>query len=640
MSDIRITFPDGNERTFESGITAGEVASGISSRLGKEALAAKFNGTVVELWRPLESDGTLEILRFNDPDGAEVFRHSTAHLMAQALKRKYPKIKLGIGPPIENGFYYDVDLDESISPDDFAAIEAEMAKIVDEDHKITREELSREAALKFFGDENEDFKIELINDLPDDATISAYSQGEFTDLCRGPHVTSTKKLGKNFKLLSVAGSYWRGDEKNKMLQRIYATSFPKKSQLEEHLHRLEEAKRRDHRKLGKELDLFSVQESIGSGLILWHPKGSRIRRVMEDYWVAEHYKHGYEIVHTPHAAKLDLWNTSGHTGFYRENMFSTMELDNADYQLKPMNCPFHLMIYKNTLRSYRELPVRYAELGTVYRYERSGVLHGLMRVRGFTQDDAHIFCTPEQLTDELVNVLDLVIEILSTFGFTEYDVYLSTRPEKYVGSLDSWELATESLKVALEKRELDYTVDPGEGVFYGPKIDIKIHDTLGRSWQCSTIQVDFNLPERFEMEYVGDDGETHRPIMVHRALMGSLERFFGILIEHYGGSFPTWLAPVQVAVLPITDKHHEYANSVEQTLRKAGVRVDIDRRNEKIGFKIREKEVQKVPYMLIIGDREIENQQLSVRHHGEGDLGTFSLDDFLARVQDETENKK
>jgi len=640
MSDIRITFPDGNERTFESGITAGEIASGISSRLGKEALAAKYNGTVVELWRPLESDGTLEILRFDDPDGAEVFRHSTAHLMAQALKRKYPKIKLGIGPPIENGFYYDVDLDESISPEDFAAIEAEMAKIVDEDHEITREELSREKALTFFGDENEDFKIELINDLPEGETISAYSQGEFTDLCRGPHVTSTKKLGKNFKLLSVAGSYWRGDEKNKMLQRIYATSFPKKSQLEEHLHRLEEAKRRDHRKLGKELDLFSVQESIGSGLILWHPKGSRIRRVMEDYWVAEHYKHGYEIVHTPHAAKLDLWNTSGHTGFYRENMFSTMELDNADYQLKPMNCPFHLMIYKNSLRSYRELPVRYAELGTVYRYERSGVLHGLMRVRGFTQDDAHIFCTPEQLTDELVNVLDLVIEILSTFGFAEYDVYLSTRPEKYVGSIESWDQATESLKVALEKRELDYTVDPGEGVFYGPKIDIKIRDTLGRSWQCSTIQVDFNLPERFEMEYVGDDGETHRPIMVHRALMGSLERFFGILIEHYGGSFPTWLAPVQVAVLPITDKHHEYANSVEQALRKAGVRVDIDRRNEKIGFKIREKEVQKVPYMLIIGDREIENQQLSVRHHGEGDLGTFSLDDFLARVKDETENKK
>ncbi|MEL6821083.1 MAG: threonine--tRNA ligase, partial [Calditrichota bacterium] len=431
MSDIRITFPDGNERTFESGITAGEIASGISSRLGKEALAAKYNGVVVELWRPLESDGTLEILRFNDPDGAEVFRHSTAHLMAQALKRKYPKIKLGIGPPIENGFYYDVDLDESISPEDFAAIEAEMAKIVDEDHEITRDELSRDAALKFFADENEDFKIELINDLPDDATLSTYSQGEFTDLCRGPHVTSTKKLGKNFKLLSVAGSYWRGDENNKMLQRIYATSFPKKSQLEEHLHRLEEAKRRDHRKLGKELDLFSVQESIGSGLILWHPKGSRIRRVMEDYWVAEHYKHGYEIVHTPHAAKLDLWNTSGHTGFYRENMFSTMELDNADYQLKPMNCPFHLMIYKNSLRSYRELPVRYAELGTVYRYERSGVLHGLMRVRGFTQDDAHIFCTPEQLTDELVNVLDLVIEILSTFGFAEYDVYLSTRPEKY-----------------------------------------------------------------------------------------------------------------------------------------------------------------------------------------------------------------
>jgi len=560
--------------------------------------------------------------------------------MAQALKRKFPKAKLGIGPPIENGFYYDIDLDRSLSPEDFAALEAEMAKIVDEDHEIKREELPRDKALAFFGDQHEDLKIELINDLPEGETISAYSQGEFTDLCRGPHVTSTKKLGKNFKLLSVAGAYWRGDEKNKMLQRIYATSFTKKKDLDEHLHRLEEAKRRDHRKLGRELDLYSVQESIGNGLILWHPKGARIRRVMEDYWVAEHYKHGYEIIYTPHAAKLDLWNTSGHTGFYRENMFSTMELDNADYQLKPMNCPFHLMIYKNSLRSYRELPIRYAELGTVYRYERSGVLHGLMRVRGFTQDDAHIFCTPDQLTDELVNVLDLVIEILTTFGFSEYDIYLSTRPEKYVGSLDSWELATESLKVALEKRELDYVVDEGEGVFYGPKIDIKIRDTLGRSWQCSTIQVDFNLPERFEMEFVGDDGETHRPIMVHRALMGSLERFFGILIEHYGGSFPTWLAPIQVAVLPITDKHIDYANQVEDELRKAGVRVTIDRRNEKIGFKIRENEVQKVPYMLIIGDREVENQQISVRHHGEGDLGSMSLDAFTNRVQDETTNKK
>ncbi|HQV32131.1 MAG TPA: threonine--tRNA ligase [Calditrichia bacterium] len=607
--------------------------------MAKAALAVKFNDRVLELWRPLEADGHLQILTFDDPEGKQVFWHSTAHLMAQAIKRKYPDAQLGIGPPIDGGFYYDIELDHSLTPEDFQELEKEMAKCVDEDYPITRQVMSREDALKFFGDAHEDLKIELINDLPDAETITAYSQGEFTDLCRGPHVPSTGRLSKHFKLLNVAGAYWRGSEKNQMLQRIYATSFPKKQMLDEHLQRLEEARKRDHRRLGKELDLFAINEEIGNGLILWTPRGSRIRRAMEDFWLQEHYKHGYEIVYSPHAAKLDLWNTSGHTGFYRENMFSTMDMDEVDYQLKPMNCPFHIAIYKNHLHSYRDLPIRYAELGTVYRYERSGVLHGLMRVRGFTQDDAHIFCTPDQLTEEIVKVIDLVTFILGTFGFSEYEVYLSTRPEKYVGSPDNWERATEALQKALEVKGLAYELDPGEGVFYGPKIDIKIKDTLGRSWQCSTIQVDFNLPERFEMTYVGEDNQRHQPIMVHRALMGSLERFFGILIEHFGGAFPTWLAPVQVMVLPIADRHHDYARELEARFRKENVRVEVDLRNEKIGFKIREAQVQKVPYMLVIGDKEMENGQVAVRHREEGDRGAMDSGEFLKLLLEDIRSK-
>ena len=637
--NIVIHFPDGSEKNYPAGITGAEIAEGISQRLLKQALAVKFNGRIVEMWRLLEESGTLQILTFDDKEGREVFWHSSAHVMAQAIKRKYPNAQLGIGPPIDGGFYYDIQLDHHITPEEFVELEAEMVKVVEQDYPITRRVLERQEALQLFKSMHEDLKIELINDLPDEETITAYTQGEFTDLCRGPHVPSTGRLSKYFKLLTLAGAYWRGDERNQMLQRIYATSYPKKQMLEEHINRLEEAKKRDHRKLGKELDLFSIQESIGNGLILWHPKGARIRRVMEDFWLEEHYKHDYEIIYTPHAAKLNLWETSGHTGFYRENMFASMDLEEVEYQLKPMNCPFHLTIYKNDLRSYRDLPIRYAELGTVYRFERSGVLHGLMRVRGFTQDDAHIFCTPEQLTDEIIKAMDLVLLILRTFGFEDYEVYLSTRPEKYVGSIENWDKATEALRQALEIRKLDYEVDPGEGVFYGPKIDLKIKDVLGRSWQCSTVQVDFNLPERFELEYIGEDGKPHRPVMVHRALMGSLERFFGILIEHYAGAFPLWLAPVQAVIMPIADRHHDYAREIYQQLRRQMIRVELDNRNEKIGFKIREAEVQKVPYMLIIGDKEIEKQQIAVRHKGEGDLGAMEIASFVSRISEEIKSK-
>ncbi|RMF57394.1 MAG: threonine--tRNA ligase [Calditrichaeota bacterium] len=637
---VRLTFPDGQVKEYPAGITGNDILKEMNHSLQKEALAVKLNDRVLELWRPIEEDGEFRFLTFEDKEGREVFWHSSAHLMAQAIKRKYPQAKLGIGPPIDSGFYYDIELDHPITPEEFAELEAEMAKIVEENYPIQRKVLSRDEAIDFFKKIHEDLKIELINDFPDEDTITAYTQGEFTDLCRGPHVPSTGKLGKYFKLLSVAGAYWRGDEKNKMLQRIYGTNYPKKKLLEEHLHRIEEAKKRDHRKLGKELDLYSIQESIGNGLILWHPKGARVRRVMEDFWLDEHFKHDYQLIYTPHTAKLDLWETSGHTGFYRENMFAPMVVEDVEYQLKPMNCPFHLTIYKTHLRSYRDLPIRYAELGTVYRYERSGVLHGLMRVRGFTQDDAHIFCTPEQLTDEIVKVLDLVFYILKTFGFEEYEVYLSTRPEKYVGSLENWEAATNALQKALELKDIPFEIDPGEGVFYGPKIDIKIKDVLGRSWQCSTVQVDFNLPERFELEYIGEDGKPHRPIMIHRALMGSIERFFGILIEHYAGAFPLWLAPVQVVVLPIADRHFEFAESVYKTLKEQKIRVELDNRNEKVGFKIREAEVQKIPYMLIIGDREVENQTVSVRHKGEGDKGAMPVDEFLKQAQQEIESKK
>jgi threonyl-tRNA synthetase len=630
LSKINIKFPDNSEKQFDPNITPLEIAKSISNSLAKKAVAAKFNGVIISLTESISDSGDLQILTFNDEQGREVFWHSSAHLMAQAIKRLYPEAQLGIGPPIDDGFYYDIDLDYKISPEDFEKIENEMAKIVDENFTVVRKVLSTNEALNFFKKENELLKVELIKELKEQITV--YSQGEFTDLCRGPHVPSTGYLGKNFKLLSVAGAYWRGDEKNKMLQRIYAVNYPDKKMLKQHIRRVEEAKKRDHRKLGRELDLFSIQDEVGSGLILWHPKGALIRDIIENYWKQEHIKSGYGLVNSPHIAKLDLWKKSGHTDFYQENMFSPMDVDEVEYQIKPMNCPFHMMIYSSKIRSYRDLPIRYAELGTVYRYERSGVLHGLMRVRGFTQDDAHIYCHPDQLTDEIIGVIELNKRILEKFGFTEYDVFLSTRPEKFVGGEESWEHATEALRRALELKKVDYKIDPGEGVFYGPKIDIKIKDVLGRSWQCTTIQVDFNLPERFDLSFVDADGMRHRPITIHRALLGSLERFFGILIEHYAGNFPLWLTPVQVKVLPIADRHKEFADKVEQQLSAKGFRVESDGRNEKMGYKIREAEVNKIPYMIIIGDKELENNKISVRHKGEGDLGQMEISDFIDKL--------
>ncbi len=636
MEQIKIQFPDNSVQVLEKGVSALEIAKGISNSLAKKAVAAKLNGKIISLADPIIESGELQILTFQDDEGRDVFWHSSAHLMAQAIKRIFPEAQLGIGPPVSDGFYYDIDLERPITPDDFESIESEMAKIVEDDYKVVRAVMTPSEAVEFFKNKNEMLKIDLLREL--DGEISAYSQGEFTDLCRGPHISSTRLLGKNFKLLSVAGAYWKGDEHNKMLQRIYATNYPDKKQLKEHLFRIEEAKKRDHRKLGRELDLFSVQDEVGSGLILWHPKGSVIRHLIESYWKDEHFASGYELVYSPHIAKLNLWETSGHTGFYAENMFRPMSVDEVDYQLKPMNCPFHMMIYKTKIRSYRDLPIRYAELGTVYRYERSGVLHGLMRVRGFTQDDAHIYCHPNQLTDEILGVLDLTIKMLGKFGFNEYDVYLSTRPEKFVGSEENWEHATDALRNALDIRRIKFSVDPGEGVFYGPKIDIKIKDVLGRSWQCSTIQVDFNLPERFDLNFVDTDGISYRPITIHRALLGSLERFFGILIEQYAGNFPLWLSPVQIQLIPIADRHLDYAREIKQKMQSNKIRVELDSRNEKIGYKIREAEINKIPYMIIIGDKELDAEMISVRHKGDGDLGQMSVSDFIERVAREIDN--
>ncbi|HED09425.1 MAG TPA: threonine--tRNA ligase [Caldithrix abyssi] len=633
MENITLTFPDGSQKAFEAGVTPLDVAATISNSLKKKAVAAKWNDQVIAVNTPLNEPGKISILTFKDPEGQEVFWHSSAHLMAQAIKRLYPEAELGIGPPISDGFYYDIDLDYKLTPEDLEKIEAEMAKIVDENFEITRAVLSKEEALEFFEKKHEHLKLELIREL--DGIITAYSQGEFTDLCRGPHVPSTGKLGKNFKLLSLAGAYWKGDEHNKMLQRIYGTNYPDPKSLKAHIKRIEEAKKRDHRKLGRELELFSINESVGSGLILWHPKGAMIRNLIENYWREQHILNGYDLVYTPHVAKHHLWETSGHSGFYSENMFKPMEVDEVSYQLKPMNCPFHMQIFNSKIRSYKDLPIRFAELGTVYRYERSGVLHGLMRVRGFTQDDAHIYCHPDDLAREIGSVLDFNTKMLSKFGFTEYDIYLSTRPEKFVGSEDNWELATNALREALENNKLEYTVDPGEGVFYGPKIDIKIKDVLGRSWQCSTIQVDFNLPERFDLNFVDKDGQNYRPITIHRALLGSIERFFGILIEHYAGNFPLWLAPVQVEIITIADRHIDYAREIAAKLTRNHFRVHGDYRNEKIGYKIREAEMQKVPYMVILGDKEVEEGRISVRHKGEGDLGSMSLEDLSTRLQEE-----
>jgi threonyl-tRNA synthetase len=635
---INIKLPDGSIIHTIKGITPLDVAEKIGSNLARIALAAKFNDKLIALNENLLVDGELKIITFNDDEGRDIFWHSSAHLMAQAVKRIFPEAQLGIGPAIEDGFYYDIKLEKKLSIEDFHIIEKEMVKIVDENITIKRQELSKKEAIDLFKKKGEYLKIDLIKEL--DGVLSVYSQGEFIDLCRGPHLPTTGRIGKNFKLLSIAGAYWRGDEKNEMLQRLYATAYPEKKLLKEHLLRLEEAQKRDHRKLGKELDLYSIQDDIGGGLVLWHPKGAIVRDIIESFWKQEHSKNGYQLIFTPHIAKLDLWEKSGHTSFYRENMFTAIPVEDVNYQLKPMNCPFHLTIYNSHLRSYRDLPIRYAELGTVYRFERSGVLHGLMRVRGFTQDDAHIFCMPEQLNEEIERVLNFCIFILKTFGFKEYDVFLSTRPEKYVGTIEKWDKAESALKFALENSPIQYKIDIGEGVFYGPKIDIKIKDVLGRSWQCSTIQVDFNLPEKFNIKYVGEDGNYHQPIMIHRALFGSLERFFGILIEQYAGNFPLWLAPIQVKLLPITERQHEYACKIYNYLSAENIRSELDLRNEKIGFKIRDAEVQKVPYMVILGDKEMDNGNISVRHKGEGAIGVMAKEDFLTSIITEIKNKK
>jgi len=637
MSDIRLRLPDGSEKIYSRGISGQEVAEKIGSRLAKDALAIKIDGRLQDLNIPLENDAAVEIVTFAAKEGREVYWHSTSHLLAHAVKQLFPQARLAIGPAIDEGFYYDFDFERPFTPEDLAKIEARMGELVKANSPVKRSVLAKADALAFFQKKGEPYKVELINELADD-TISLYEQGDFADLCRGPHVASTAKI-KAFKLLSVAGAYWRGNEKNKMLQRIYGVSYPAKDALDAYLARLEEIKRRDHRKLGRELDLFSLNDEVGPGLVLWHPKGAVIRNIIENFWREEHYRGGYQLVFSPHIARLDLWKQSGHWDFYRENMYSPIDIDTVQYELKPMNCGFHIMIYNSTLRSYKDLPIRHAELGTVYRYERSGVLHGLMRVRGFTQDDAHIFCRPDQLEDEILRVLDFTLFILRTFGFSEYDIYLSTRPDKFVGSPENWERSTNALKAALETRKLAYEVDPGEGVFYGPKIDIKIKDVLGRSWQCSTIQVDFNNPERFNITYTGEDNKPHQPIMVHRALMGSLERFFGVLIEHYAGAFPVWLAPVQVTVATITDRLLDYAGGVRDSLLAAGIRVELDGRPEKVGFKVREAALQKVPYILVVGDKEAEQKTVAVRERGGRDLGAMQLQEFIALLSEKIRDK-
>ena len=573
-----------------------------------------------------------------NPTELETIRHSCAHLMAQAVQELFPGTQVTIGPVIEDGFFYDFSRKDAFVPEDLVKIEKRMKELAAADTPIVRSEISREEAKKKFSEMGEIFKVEIIESIDPNEPITIYSQGDWGDLCGGPHVESTKKI-KAFKLLHTSSAYWRGDERNPVLQRIYGTAWNTEKELRLYLKRLEEAKKRDHRKLGKELDLFSVSDDIGPGLILWHPKGARIRHLMEEFWKKEHFRHGYEMVISPHAAKIDLWKTSGHTEFYKDNMFSNMDVEGREYVMKPMNCPFHIQIYKTKLRSYRDLPVRFGELGTVYRYERSGVLHGLLRVRGFTQDDAHLFCRPSQIEEEITKVLDLIVFVLQSFGFHEYKIYLSTRPEKYVGSDSGWESATKALETALNNKNLEFEVDPGEGVFYGPKIDIKIKDSLNRYWQVSTVQVDFNLPEKFGITYIEEDGQRRQPIMLHRALMGSLERFFGCLIEHYAGAFPLWLAPVQIILLPITDNHTEYTDKIAEELEESGIRVEKDLRNEKIGFKIREAQLQKIPYMIVLGDKEVETSTLSVRRRRSKETRTLDLKTFLNEVNEAVKNR-
>ena len=633
---IQVKLPDGSMKEVPRGTTALDIARQISPRLAEAALVAKSNGALIDLTRPLEKDTELRILTNRDPEALQVFRHSSAHLMAAAVLELFPETKLGHGPATESGFFYDFYRPTPFTPEDLEKIERKMQELVEKDIPYAQDFLPRQQGLERFKAEGDFMKCHFIEQFTaPDERISLYRTGKFTDFCRGPHIPSTGRI-KAFKLLSIAGAYWLGDEKNPQLQRIHGTSFYTKKELDDYLHKLEEAKRRDHRLLGKQLDLFSIQELAGPGLIFWHPKGAIIRKTMEDWLREEYLQRGYSLVFTPHVARVDLWKVSGHEGYYAENMFTPMKLDDADYRIKPMNCPFHILIYKDQLRSYRDLPVRLGELGTVYRYERSGVMHGLMRVRGFTQDDAHIFCTPEQIENEIVGCIDFAFAVLNTFGFNEYQVELSTWDPKdrksFVGRDDQWELATGSLEKVLKARSIPYTVIPGEAAFYGPKIDVKLVDAIGRLWQLSTIQFDFNLPQRFDLEYVGEDGQRHQPLMVHRALWGSVERFFGVLIEHYAGAFPLWLSPVQVVVVPISEKHHEYAEKVGAQLREAGARVHVDSRNEKMNAKIREHALQKAPYIVVVGDKEAQAGTVNVRTRGKEKTNDMPAVEFVARV--------
>lgn len=626
-----ITLKDGSTKEYSEPKSIIEIAADISEGLARMACAGEVNGEVEDLRTVIDKDCNLSILTFNDEGGKAAFRHTTSHIMAQAIKRLYPDTKLAIGPSIADGFYYDVDRDTPLTSEDLEKIEAEMKKIVKEDLKLERFELPRAEAIAFMKEKEEPYKVELIEDLPEDAVISFYRQGEFTDLCAGPHLMSTKPV-KAFKLTSLAGAYWRGSEKNKMLQRIYGTAFTKKAELEEYLHMIEEAKKRDHRKLGKELGLFMMSED-GPGFPFFLPKGMDLKNALMDYWREIHRKAGYVEISTPIILNRRLWETSGHWDHYKENMYTTV-IDDEDYAIKPMNCPGGVLVYKSEPRSYRDLPLRLAEVGLVHRHEKSGQLHGLMRVRCFNQDDAHIFMTPEQIKDEIKGVANLIDQVYKLFGF-KYHVELSTRPENSMGSDEDWEVATEGLRGALDDLGLDYVVNEGDGAFYGPKIDFHLEDSIGRTWQCGTIQLDFQLPQRFELEYTGADGEKHRPIMIHRVAFGSIERFIGILIEHFAGAFPTWLAPVQVKVLPISDKHLEYGQKVLDTLNAAGIRAEIDTRAEKIGYKIREAQMQKIPYMLVVGAKEEEENLVSVRSRFAGDEGQKNLDEFVASVTEE-----
>jgi len=635
MADVKIILPDGSAKEYAAGTTLGEAVKKLSNSLAKKVLAANVNGELTDLREELVDGSEVAFLTFEEDGGKHTLRHTASHILAQAVKRLWPEAKLAIGPAIDKGFYYDIDMEHTLTPEDLTKIEKEMSRIVKENLPITKSVMSRQEAIEFFKSKNEDYKVELIEDLPEDAVISCYTQGDFTDLCAGPHVASTGKV-KAFKLQSIAGAYWRGDENNKMLQRIYGTAFEKKEELDAYLHMLEEAAKRDHRKLGKELGLFVIKEE-GPGFPFFLPKGMALRNELENFWREVHHDFEYDEIRTPIILNKHLWETSGHWDHYRENMYTTI-IDDEEYAIKPMNCPGGILVYQNEMHSYRDLPLRYAELGLVHRHELSGALHGLFRVRAFTQDDAHVFMLPEQMQSELMKVIELFDRIYSQFGL-KYHVELSTKPDNAMGDDAIWEAATEALRNAIEAKGIDYVINPGDGAFYGPKLDYHIEDSLGRTWQCGTIQLDMNLPERFNVEYIGEDGQKHRTIMIHRACFGSMERFIGILTEHYAGAFPTWMAPVQVKVLPISEKHVEYANQLAKQMRHDYVRVEVDDRNEKIGYKIRQAQMEKVPYMLVVGDKEMEDNSVNVRKHGGDELGTVPFDEFFNSIKIEIKER-